>query len=125
MKKILAVDDEPDILELLVEILRIEGYETSAASDGKAALDLLKETGADLVITDTMMPRLDGVALIRSMRECPKLCDVPVIIMSAAGRPQLGGLDICSFLHKPFDLIALLDAVAQAIECTPSPEPSA
>lgn len=125
MKRILAVDDEPDILELLVEILGIEGYAISAASDGRAALELLQGTGADLVITDTMMPRVDGVALIRSMRDSPGLCDIPVIIMSAAGRPNLDGLDICAFLHKPFDLIALLDAVAEAIDCGPSQKPSA
>lgn len=120
MKRILAVDDEPDILELLVEILRSEGYEMLAASDGMAALNLLGRTGADLVITDTMMPHLDGVALIRSMRERPDLRDVPVIMMSAAGRPALDGLDVSTFLHKPFDLSALLDAVAQAVDCTPS-----
>ena len=120
MKRILAVDDEPDILELLVEVLRTEGYEMLAASDGMAALNLLAGSGADLVITDTMMPRLDGVALIRLMRQRPDLRNVPVIMMSAAGRRALDGLDVSTFLHKPFDLIALLDAVTHAIDCTPS-----
>lgn len=120
MRRILVVDDEPDILELLVEILRIEGYVMLSANDGEAALELLAKTPCDLIVTDTMMPRVSGVALIRSIRERPELRDVPVIMMSAAGLPNLDGLDVSTFLHKPFDLSALLDAVAKAVDCAPS-----
>jgi CheY-like chemotaxis protein len=117
MRRILVVDDEPDILELLIEILRLEGYAMLAASDGVAALDVLDTHGVDLVITDTMMPRLNGVSLIRSMHERPELRSIPVIVMSAAGRPNLDGLDhCCIFLPKPFDLTRLLNTVAKAVE---------
>lgn len=87
-----------------------------SANDGQAALELLTKTHCDVIVTDTMMPRLNGVALVRSVREQPELRDVPVIMMSAAGRPDLDGLDISTFLHKPFDLSALLDAVAKAVD---------
>lgn len=111
MKRILVVDDEPDILQLLADLLRDEGYEVLGAHDGVAAMQVLAQTVVDLVITDTMMPRSDGVKFTRSMRERRELRDIPVILMSAADRPGLDGLGTVSFLPKPFDLVALLDAV--------------
>ncbi len=116
MNTILVVDDEPDIRELLVDILRDEGYVTLAAGDGLAALELLRETAIDVVIVDTMMPRLGGVELVRLMREQSALQEVPVILMSAAQRPKLDGLGVCAFLPKPFDVTALLHAVTEAVE---------
>lgn len=115
MKTILVVDDEPAIRDVLLEILRDEGYQTVAAQDGLSALNLLDGMGIDLVITDTMMPRRSGVELLQAMREDPRLKDVPAIFMSAAARPQLDGLGVFVFLPKPFDLAALLDAVAEAL----------
>ncbi len=122
MKRILVVDDEPDILELLVEVLRFEGYVVLAAGDGEAALELLTGAGPgmDLIVTDTMMPRLSGVEMVQSIRQHPDLRDIPVVVMSAAGRPGMEGLGASAFLPKPFDLIALLDVVAKAVERPPS-----
>jgi CheY-like chemotaxis protein len=120
MNTILVVDDEPDIRELLVDILRDEGYVTLAAGDGVAALEVLRETAIDVVIADTMMPRLGGVELVRWMREHPALRDVPVILMSAALRPNLDGFSVCTFLPKPFDVSTLLDAVAEAVKLASS-----
>jgi CheY-like chemotaxis protein len=115
MKTILVVDDEPDIRELLVDVLRGEGYLMVSASNGQAARKLLAEQAVDLVITDTMMPALDGVGLIRWMRGRPHLQAVPAILISAALRPNLDGLGHCVFMTKPFDLSTLLDAVAAAV----------
>lgn len=115
MKRILVVDDEPAILTLLVDVLREEGHEVLGAGDGVAALEVLAEAVADLVITDTMMPRLGGGDLVRSMRERPEFRKIPVILLSAAGQPRLDGLGTVVFLAKPFDLIALLDAVTTAL----------
>lgn len=119
MKTILVVDDEPDIIQLLVEILRGEGYDAVPAGDGVAALEALTGTGVDLVITDTMMPRLGGVELIRAMREDQELADIPVILMSAAMRPVLDGFGACVFLPKPFDLAALLEVVTRMLDRPP------
>ncbi len=115
MKTILVVDDEPAIRDLLLEVLGDEGYHTLAAQDGLAALNLLQDMEVDLVITDMMMPRRSGVELLQSMREHPRLKDVPAILLSAAARPQLDGLGVSVFLPKPFDLVALLDAVSDAL----------
>lgn len=115
MKTILVVDDEPDILELLVEILGHEGHMTVAAGDGLAALKRLMGAGIDLVITDLMMPRQDGMELIQAMRDHPRLRDVPVILMSAAERPDVDRLGSCVFLSKPFDLTELLGVVTDAL----------
>ncbi len=116
MKTILVVDDEPDILDLLIEVLREEGYLTLAARDGMAALELLSRQDVDLVITDTMMPRRGGLELVRSMHEHPNLRHVPAILMSAAGRPEMDRFGVFVFLPKPFDLDTLLDAVAEALQ---------
>lgn len=113
MTVVLVVDDEPAIADLLVELLRDEGYETVAASDGVMALGLL-QTGppVDLVIADVMMPRCGGVELVHRMRAQPHLRVIPVILLSAAIRPVVDGLGATCFLPKPFELTALLDAIA-------------
>ena len=115
MKTILVVDDEPTILELLTTVLDEEGYRVLAARDGAAALDALEREAVDVVITDGMMPRLGGEALIHAMRERPETRDVPVIFVSAAVTPRLEGLEPWWFLPKPFDLEVVLATVAGAI----------
>ena len=116
MGTILVVDDEPTILELLVELLRDEGYTTLPAQDGVAAQEVLGRTVPDLVITDAMMPRLDGLRLVGWMREQPGLYQVPVIIVSAVTRVDRATLDGVAFVAKPFDLGMLLDAVEGALD---------
>jgi CheY-like chemotaxis protein len=115
MTRVLVVDDEPAILVILDEVLRDEGNEVMVAGDGVAALQVLAQTGVDLIITDTMMPRLGGPELIWSMRERPDLQEIPVILMSAAVRPDLDGLGSVTFMAKPFDLTALCRTVAKAL----------
>ncbi len=122
MSTILVVDDEPTILELLVELLRGEGHTMLAARDGVAAREIMERTVPDLVITDAMMPRLDGPGLVRWMREHAKVRDVPVIILSAVVRIDPAELGAIVFVAKPFDLVTLLDAVETALD-PPSPRP--
>lgn len=108
MPTILVVEDEPAIRELLVEVLQDEGYGVVAAADGIAALDLLARQATDLVLTDVMMPGLDGLGVVRRMRELPGTARIPVIVMSAVLRAGVEGLDRVSFLAKPFDIGRLL-----------------
>lgn len=115
MKTILVVDDEPDIRDLLIDVLRVEGYDTVPAGNGHVARDLLADKSFDLVVSDTMMPGLDGLELVRWMRGQPHLRATPVVLISAALRPSLDGLGTCVFLPKPFDLEALLEAIAAAL----------
>ena len=115
MKTILLVEDEPAILGMLVDVLRGEGYATLAAADGVDGLELLARGTPDLVVTDAMMPRLDGPGLVRQMRAEPALRALPVIVTSAVPPPDLSGLGDVAFLAKPFDLDDLLGAVAAAL----------
>jgi len=118
MGTILVVDDEPTIRELLVELFREEGHTLLAARDGLVAREILARTVPDLVLTDAMMPWLDGPGLVKWMREHPELQAVPVIILSAVVRIDPAELDNVAFVAKPFDLTTLLEAVATALERT-------
>lgn len=115
MGTILVVDDEPIILELLVELLREEGHTTLAARDGVVAREIMERTVPGLVLTDVMMPRLDGPGLIRWMQEQTDLRAVPVIVLSAVVRIDPVELGVVAFVAKPFDLATLLEAVEVAL----------
>ena len=87
MAKILIVDDEPRIRELLRENLQYAGYACEEAGDGSAALSLLSGGGFDLVILDLMMPFMDGMTCLREMRN--RHINTPVIILTARGMVRL------------------------------------
>ena len=93
MAKILIVDDEPRIRELIRENLQYSGYTCEEAGDGSAALSLLTGGGYDLVILDLMMPFMDGMTCLREMRT--RRINTPVIILTARGEEydKLAGLE--------------------------------
>lgn len=100
---ILIVDDEPSIREFLTFVLEDEGYEVHTAEDGHEALEVARRDAPDVVVTDLMMPRMDGYALIETLRRTFR--HVPgIIAMSAVAlagdKPPLADL----FLSKPFDV---------------------
>jgi CheY-like chemotaxis protein len=115
VKTVLVVDDEPALRAVVRACLDDEGYAVLEAPHGPAMLELLAEEQADLVLLDVMMPCGDGRKAYRELRARADLPDVPVVMMSAAVRPD--GLDpsIAAFLRKPFDLDHLLALVAQLI----------
>lgn len=88
--RILVVEDEPDFCEIVAEVLRLEGFVVTTASDGKEALSALEGQDFDLVITDIVMPRMDGLELILQMRK--RYPDLPVAAMS-------GGSEMDSALY--------------------------
>jgi len=109
MNKILVVDDDPHIRELVKVFLRNEGFEVIEASDGLEALARLESVKADLVILDVMMPNLDGWELCRQLREA---YDLPLLMLTAKGETsqklkgfQLGTDD---YLVKPFEPLELV-----------------
>ena len=81
---VLVVDDEPDKRQLLAFALQREGYEVRTAEDGEAGLDAVAERQPDLIVTDVMMPRMDGYEMVRRVRSDPRTKFIPVIIQSAA-----------------------------------------
>ena len=115
MKTVLVVDDEPALRAVVRAILSDEGYAVLEAPHGPAMLEFLAHTRADLVLMDVMMPGGDGREAYRELRARQDLADVPVVMMSAAVRPD--GLDpsIVAFLRKPFDLDHLVALVADLI----------
>ena len=79
---ILVVDDDPKIVSLVKTYLEREGFRVATAGDGKAALEALRSSPPLLLVLDLMLPELDGLALLRMVRERP---DLPVIMLSARG----------------------------------------
>ena len=82
-KKILIIDDEKDVRIVLREVLQRAGYEALVAADAREGLDKLADEGIDLVITDVIMPGMDGVATVEKIRE--GYPDVPIIVISGGG----------------------------------------
>jgi two-component system phosphate regulon response regulator PhoB len=112
MSTILVVDDERDTRNVLQLLLRLEGHEVIAASDGVAALQAVGERRPDVIITDWMMPRMNGTELCRRLREDPTTRAVPIIVVSARGLEPTHPDGLYErFLHKPFGLDELLEEV--------------
>ena len=108
MAKILIVDDEPRIRELIREHLQYAGYVCEEAGDGSAALSLLSGGGFDLVILDVMMPFMDGMTCLREMRA--RHINTPVIILTARG--------------EEYDKLAVWKAARMTMWSSPSPRGS-
>lgn len=113
---ILVVEDDDDIRETFAEILRSEGYEVSAASDGAEAHRLLGTgTSPDLILLDLMMPVMDGFEFREKQLELPDRCSIPVVVVTADGsaREKMESLHPAGFLTKPVQLRPLLETVRQ------------
>lgn len=126
MKRVLVVDDEPTILKGARMLLELEGFEVITAEDGRKALALLNGKGADempdLVLTDRMMPELNGVSLCRRLREDPSFDGVPIVMMSAGPEPveHRGLYDV--FVRKPFQIDELLKLIGALRDHRPKNE---
>jgi CheY-like chemotaxis protein len=110
---VLVVDDEPQVTELLADVLEGEGYRVAVASDGVEALAQVAALRPRLVLLDIMMPRLSGVEVMRRLQETDP-AQPAIILMSAAVRPVDSPRHV-PFLAKPFDLPDLLARVAHAL----------
>ena len=115
-RHLLVVDDEADIAAMVRLALEDAGYRVAVAGDGRAALRLLGEARYDLVLSDVMMPYLDGAGLAAAMRADPALRAIPLVLMSAAHAAAARGVPHAAFLPKPFDLDQLIRTVARLVE---------
>jgi circadian clock protein KaiC len=114
--RVVIVDDEFGLAELVAEILTENGYLTAIAINGELGLALLRETGADLVLVDLMMPVLNGREMLREMRADPKLANIPTVIMTAL--PEAVPTDEGTFaavLQKPFTPERLFEVVKASV----------
>ena len=131
MAKILIVDDEEHVRAALKQVLERAGYEVAVAATGKEGLELMQREGADLVITDVIMPGIDGITTARKIRE--KFRDTRIIVISGGGkaapepyepdaistRSYLASANIAGAdrtLTKPFDRQEILRAVQSLLE---------
>jgi DNA-binding response OmpR family regulator len=112
-KRVLLVEDDLDLRDVLQDILEEEGYDVIPAADGRQALEYLRvsSSGDDapaLLILDLMMPLVNGWEVLRTIDAEPSL-QLPVIVVSASGSSHPKG--VAAYLRKPFNLIELLDEV--------------
>ncbi|MDR0646663.1 MAG: response regulator [Elusimicrobiota bacterium] len=113
-KKIVVVEDEADILELINMVLTNAGYEVHLCDNGRDALDLIKKVRPHLVILDLMLPGFDGQYIVKTMSETEELVDTSVMIVSAledAEKALRGFVQVRDFCIKPFRTSVLLSKV--------------
>ena len=115
MAVVLVVDDEFGIVKLLEEVLTDEGHRVVIATNGQQALDRAAEEKPTLVISDFMMPVMDGAALLKALKADATLTEIPVVIMSSI--PEATVAERCSgyvaFVRKPFKIFDVVDLVAE------------
>ncbi len=124
---ILVVDDDPDILEALSEILEAEGFEIRRARNGKEALERLEPDSPQLILLDLMMPVMDGWEFAQRMRQKPAaIASIPLIVLSADRNVGSKATDIgaVGYLAKPFELNDLLEMVRRALKEGPRTPPA-
>jgi DNA-binding response OmpR family regulator len=115
---VLIVEDVPDILRLLEETLKFKGYHAVTAYNGQEALEIIKKLKPALVITDIMMPKLDGFGLVHRLRINPETRDIPVIFLTAtyvALEDKAFALNIGAtrFIEKPVNFEKFLETIAE------------
>lgn len=129
MEKILLIDDDEDLCELVAEFLIAENFAVEAVHDGASGLELAKSGAFDLVTLDVMMPKMDGFDVLKNLRQTSK---VPVLMLTARGddAARIGGLEAGAddYLPKPFnprELVARIRAVLRRAPQLPETESGA
>lgn len=117
---ILIVEDEPGTRQGLELLLGLEGYVVVTAANGRQGLDALASRPFSLVITDQMMPLMDGVEFVRAVRRDERFRALPLVMMSASARPPGTVVELMdAFIPKPFEIPVLLRLIEQLLDETP------
>lgn len=111
MKKLLIVDDEAEIVELVSMVLERDDRALFAAYDGEQALEIVREERPDLVLSDIMMPRLDGRELCRRIRADPETSGTVIILMSAVHKIEAADCGADGLIRKPFDISMVMGLI--------------
>src|SRR5512141_2303381 len=127
-KSLLIVEDIPGILELLELTLRFKGYEVMTAQNGQDALEMIQNKRPALIITDILMPRMDGFTLVHRLRSEQDTRDIPVIFLSATyvspeDKAFATTLGASRFIEKPIDMENFLRAISELLKQPTIPAP--
>ena len=121
-KKLLLIDDDPNLILLVQDYLEFRGYEVITAENGREALEVLEEDSPDLIICDVMMPEMDGYTFVKHVRENPLTNWIPVLFLSAKGQSQdkVKGLNTGAdvYMVKPFEPEELVAQVESSLKHT-------
>jgi len=125
---ILIVEDVPNVLELLEVTLRFKGYSVITAGNGEDALEVISKTRPVLIITDILMPKMDGYAFVQKLRVNPETRSIPVVFLSAtyvtpADKDFALSLGAARFMEKPIDTEDFLLTVAELVTQQPFTQP--
>ena len=127
-RRILVVEDEPDVRKFLVTCIKDVGFSVDSAIDGVEALEKMEDKAPDLMTLDMVMPRKSGIELIRSLRKSEKWANLPVIVITAHAQDEFGSEDAKRFeafashhrpkffLEKPVTPAKLVKAIGEILE---------
>jgi len=127
-KKILVIDDEPDVVTYLTTLLEENGYQVTGAADGKEGLAKIKESKPDLICLDVLMPEKSGIGLYRELKKSDDYKSIPVIIITGFHEENFPMIDFRKFIYersipgpegyleKPIDREKFLQVVKDAVE---------
>jgi two-component system phosphate regulon response regulator PhoB len=126
-KKILIIDDEPDMVTFLCTLLEDNGYETVTAADGEEGLTKCKTEKPDLISLDLLMPNKTGIKMFRELRKDDEIKNIPVIMVTGFGKDDVPSMDFKdwiqkrairppeAYIEKPVNKDVLLEAIRKAI----------
>ena len=119
MRSILAVDDSASMRQMVSFTLRSSGYEVIEAVDGQDALDKIGERRVDLVLTDQNMPRMDGLTLIRRLRDQERFQRTPILVLTTESSDEMKqagrAAGATGWMVKPFDPARLLEVIGKVL----------
>jgi DNA-binding NarL/FixJ family response regulator len=119
-KRLLLIDDDPNLILLVKDYLEFRGYEVITAENGQEALEILQQDTPDMIICDVMMPQMDGYTLVEHVRKDPRTSWIPVLFLSAKGQSQdrVKGLNTGAdvYMVKPFEPEELVAQVESSLK---------
>lgn len=120
-KRIMVVDDEPDLIELVKAVLENGGFEVIGVGSGRECLEKLKDFKPDLILMDVMMPEMTGIETTKKIKSNPKtknikLAFLTVARMSVSGKKEMKELGAVEYITKPFDNEDLINRIKRVLE---------
>jgi len=117
--KILVVDDEKDVVELLKFLLEKDGHQITTAYNGREALDLIAQNKPELILLDVMMPEMDGYTVQTQLLNNPDTKNIPIIVLTAKGQLKdvfALSTNVKAYMEKPFDPKSLRVKIKEALQ---------